>query len=520
MTPHDDRPIAARAASGAVWLVASRLGTRAIDFASLLLLARILTPADFGMVAIAMTLVQIVEAVFELPVGQILVRADTIERGLLETAFTLSLLRGGALAGVLAGLALPFSYIYGEHRLFPLICFLSAAPALRGLISPAMAHFARAIDFRRDLIIEMSGKVCAFALALALALLTHSYWAIALGTVAAPAAMVAVSYRLAPFRPRLSLAGWRTFAGFLGWTTAAQAISALNWQADRLILGRFVSRAELGGFSLASDVSTLPEQAMVKPIMRPLLSAFSLIRDQPVRLAEAYLRTAATVLAVGAPVMLGLSLLAEPAVRLLLGGKWTGAWPYLQWLALTLIPPLFTAPLAPLAMALGRTRLFLQQNAVEFAIKIPAIIVCAWQYGIYGVIGARGASAVAMALVTGSFVRRLTGIPVWRQLAASTRTIVAGAALAAVLIALRPLLDGLAGVRLALALGAVAGGGIGVYAAIMLLLWNFLGKPAGLELAVYTRAKAMVSGQGIQNLQCRGADREAESDIQHYHHKP
>ena len=67
--------VAARAAKGSLWLVAARIGTRGIDLATLMLLARLLAPADFGVVAVAMVMVQIVEAVFDLPVSQVLVRA-------------------------------------------------------------------------------------------------------------------------------------------------------------------------------------------------------------------------------------------------------------------------------------------------------------------------------------------------------------------------------------------------------------------------------------------------------------
>ena len=67
-----DSPISGRTTYAAVWLIASRLGARFVDFALLLILARMLTPADFGIVAVAMTLIQITEAVFELPVGQVL----------------------------------------------------------------------------------------------------------------------------------------------------------------------------------------------------------------------------------------------------------------------------------------------------------------------------------------------------------------------------------------------------------------------------------------------------------------
>ncbi|WP_267414880.1 oligosaccharide flippase family protein, partial [Sphingomonas sp. GC_Shp_4] len=282
-----DGQIGKRTAAAAIWLVSVRLLTKSIDFIALLVLARLLTPADFGLVAIAMTLIFIVEAVLELPINQALVRQSAITQSQLDTAFTLAVLRGLILAALLALAAYPFSFVYGDHRLVGLVLALGWAPVLRGLMSPKLAVYARQIDFRRDFIIDLSGKVVSLAFSIVLAWQTHSYWALVLGTVVTPLVMMITSYLVAPYRPRLSLRDWPIFAGFAGWSTVTQMLSALSWQADRLILGRFATRQQLGTFTLANDLSYIPELALIKPIMRPLMSAFAHVGDSPERLRHA-----------------------------------------------------------------------------------------------------------------------------------------------------------------------------------------------------------------------------------------
>jgi PST family polysaccharide transporter len=76
-------------------------------------------------------------------------------------------------------------------------------------------------------------------------------WAIAAGTITLPIAVDVLSYVVAPYGPAFTLREWRDFAGFLGWSTASQAVSVLNWRMDQLILGRLISRQELGRFSVA-----------------------------------------------------------------------------------------------------------------------------------------------------------------------------------------------------------------------------------------------------------------------------
>lgn len=484
----NDRPVTGRAASSAAWLVTARLAAKAIDLLTLLVLARVLNPTQFGIVAVAMTLIYIVEAIFELPIHQVLVRLE-ITKAHLDTAFTLGVLRGLVLMSVMAALAWPFAAIYHDPRLVLLVVMLSLAPVLRSLGSPGFAIFAQRLDYRRDFILEISSKSAAFVASVTAALVLHDYRALVIGTLTTPLTLLIVSYMLAPYRPHLSLARWPDFAQFVGWSTASQVMGAINWQCDRLILGRYVSRAELGAFSMANDLSYLPEQALIKPIMRPLISAFSLINDDLARVRFAYEKTCMTLLAIGAPMMIGLSLLARPAVELVLSDKWLTAIPMLQWLPLTLIPALVVAPMSSLAMALGRPETVMHQTGSETAIKLPLVFLGAYYMGVDGVLWARGITALLVMLVSFYYVRRLIGTPIWRQLAAAWRVTLGGAVLALALLALRPLLDGLSKPALLIAIPLVAAAGMAAYLGVIAIGWRLAGRPAGLEATVFEQVQ-------------------------------
>lgn len=484
----NDRPVAGRAASSAAWLVTARLTAKGIDLLALLVLARVLNPTQFGIVAVAMTLIYIVEAVFELPIHQVLVRLE-ITKTHLDTAFTLGVLRGLVLMVVMAALAWPFSYIYHDPRLVWLVVLLSLAPVLRSVSSPRFAIFAQQLDYRRDFILELSSKSVALVASVIAALLLRDYRALVIGTLATPATMVTVSYILAPYRPRLSLGAWPDFAQFVGWSTASQLLGAINWQCDRLILGRYVSRARLGEFSMANDLSYLPEQALIKPIIRPLISAFSLINGDPERIRHAYQKTSVTILALGMPIMIGLSLLARPAVELVLSDQWLAAVPILQWLPLTLIPPLFISPLISLAMALGRPEVAMHQTGAETAIKLPLMFAGAYYLGVEGAVLARGLTALLVMMVSLHYVRRLIGTSPLRQLMAAWRVALGGIALALVLIALRPSLAGLAKWLLIFAVPSVAALGMVAYVGTIAVSWHLAGRPAGLEAAAFERSR-------------------------------
>jgi O-antigen/teichoic acid export membrane protein len=497
---HPAHRVRSRTTAGATILIASRLVTRCIDLGMLVILGRLLSPADFGLVAIAMSVIMIVEAVMELPVGIALVTFPTRTKLHYDTAFTLQLIRGMALASILLILAWPLSQIYNDHRLIWLICALSVAPASRGLGSPRIIEYAVNFDFGPNFIIEVVGKLVALALSVALAWSTGSYWSLAIGTIAAPITMLIVSYCYAPYLPALSLKEWRDFSGYIRWTTASQAITALVWQMDQLMLGRFVSRLELGRFSMAANLSVLPTQIFVVQVINPLLVAFSSVREDASRLKTAYHKSAIIIMAIGLPIMVGLSMNAEPIIRLVIGEKWLAAVPILRWLSLAMIPSLFVSPFVPLAITLNRAGIFFRLILIELVIKLPLMLIGILYYGIAGVIAVRLATALVMAGFTMQAVRELIGLPMGNQLLGPWRPMMSAIIMALVIAPLEGSLANVPGYpQLILGLAIVVGVGAIVYASSMFLLWRLVGCPDGLEvevaslLASYSRRVRKVS---------------------------
>jgi hypothetical protein len=273
-SPHQ---IGRRTTLGTGLLVASKVFSRCIDLAALTILARLLTPTDFGLVAIAMSVLTIVEAVLELPIAFALMAVPERTKDHFDTAFTLQLARGAVLASILIVVSWPLASFYHDNRLIPLLCVLSLAPVSNGLVSPRMTEYAIKLDFRPNFVIEILGKLVALVFSVGAAWWTGSYWSLALGTIATPLTGAVLSFVFAPHFPTLTLTKWNVFSGYLRWTTLTQMLSATNWQMDQLLLGRLVARFELGAFSMASNLSSIPGQIFVGQTFKPLLVGFSSI---------------------------------------------------------------------------------------------------------------------------------------------------------------------------------------------------------------------------------------------------
>ncbi|MDQ7989579.1 MAG: oligosaccharide flippase family protein [Candidatus Dactylopiibacterium sp.] len=492
--------LTARTAQASAWVIGTRLATKGIDFCSLLILARLLGPEQFGLVAMAMTAVLVVEAVLELPLSTALVRVRTPTEAMFDTAFTLSLLRGALVALLLLAAAWGLTRFYHEPRLFALICTLALAPVMRGLVSPRMVIYALRFDFRREFVMELAGKSLAFVIAVGVAWRTGSYWALALGTVTTPLVMMIVSQFMAPQRPRWCLSEWRVFADMTGWNTLSQIFAVVCWQADRIVLGRYTSPAVLGRYGIASDLANLPMQAIGQQVMRPLAVALVQIKE-PERARQAYAKAAASLLFAVAPMLACLAAFAEPAVLALLGEPWLPAAELLHYLALIAILGLVVAPSAPLAMVHDRMRLNTLRVAGEALVKLPLMLILVPQWQVQGALVAHALGTfVGTAIALGN-VRNLIGIGVFRQLRLYARTALALLPLALAAIALEAVLParGLALWPALILKGAVC---VGLYVLTAWALWRGAGRPhegeGWLFLALEARARQLVSRRGAR----------------------
>lgn len=478
--------LAHRTAYASLLLIVTRLITRFSDLIMLLVLAHGLRPGDFGLVALATSMVLVAESIFELPMGDALLRLDALERGHLDTAFTISLVRGCGVMLCLWLLAWPFAYFYHDSRLVPIILLLSLGQGLRGLQSPELIGHAKQLRFWRNSVIDISGKTMSLVIAASVVMITHSYWAIPAGTVTVPITTVIVSYCLAPYRPRFSLEKWRYFANFFGWTSLGQIIKSVNWQSDTMFLGRIAGSMELGLFTTASNFSSIPLFAILGPVYRPLLASLASVRDDPVKLRRAYQLTSTAAITIGLPMLVGESLLARPIIQLLLGAHWLPAARMMNYLSLSLIPSLFALPFAPMVIVLNQAQYFVHRNIFEFVVKLPILIIAGLEFGLFGIIAARVVSEVAVAIYCAMLARRLIGIEIRRQIAGPLRSVVATMLMAAGVMLLKSQLQAIGiAIPAILYLGFLSAAGAAVYVVVLGLLWHYCGRPAGIEHLVH-----------------------------------
>ena len=323
----------AEIARGAAWMVLFRLFDRAIGVISTTLLARLLVPADFGLVAMAMSVIAVIELASAFSFEIALIQKPDPLREHFDTAWTLNILIAVAGAIVTAALAYPTADFYGDPRLMPVMFAIGGAWLISGFESTGIANFRREMNFSAEFRWMASKRVVSFVVTLIAALAFRSYWALVIGSVTGRITGVAMSYAMHPFRPRFALSRSRELFSFSGWLLANNIAGVVLSRLPHFYIGRVFGAQALGAYSVGSEIAQLAHTELVAPINRAMFPGYARLVDDPETFRRVCIEATAAILLVVIPVSAGVAVLAAPMVRVLLGEHWADAVPVIQILA-------------------------------------------------------------------------------------------------------------------------------------------------------------------------------------------
>jgi O-antigen/teichoic acid export membrane protein len=481
MTDPASTSLLARTARGAGWVMAWRLGMRVLGLVSTLVLVRLLVPADFGLVALATGFVQTIDGMMDLGTQEAVIREAHPGRAFYDTAFTLNLLRGLVVGGLVLAAALPAARFFAEPRLGPVLVFLACVPVLDGLANIGAVDFRRDFAFHKEFALMVLPKLGGILAAITAAVLLRSYVAMLCGIGVNRGLRMVMTYVMHPYRPRFSLQARRDLAGYSLWTWLLSLAVLLRDRCDTLLLGRLTGPAIVGFYSVGAEIAALPTTELIEPLCRASFSGFAAARRAGVAVGETWLRLMGTAALLTLPAGVGLSLIAGPLVALAFGPGWEQAVPVLRVLALGGTMMVFGQVSLHLMSAhalLGRLVGITLTGAV-LRVALLAALIPLW--GLTGAaLAAAGAILVEQALTVGMALRRFR-VGIGAFLGVVWRPAVASAGMAVVLWGLGVGWTSGGGVA-ALVYGVLAGAA--AYGGVLLVVWIAAGRPRGAEADV------------------------------------
>lgn len=482
-------------ARGAAWMLLFKAVDRVLGIVSTLLLARLLVPADFGLVAMAMSVIAVIELATAFSFEIALIQNPRPQRVHFDTAWTLNVLLGLGCGAAIAALAYPAAVFYAEPRLSAVMLVLAIAWLAAGFENVGTVEFRRAMDFRREFGFMAAKRVVNFVVTVALALLFGSYWALVIGTLLGRLAGVVLSYVMHSFRPRFTLAASRDLFGFSGWLLLNNLLGVAILRAPHFFVGRLNGSQALGLYTVGSELAYMPATELIAPVNRVLFPGFARLTDDAARFRATFIDIIAVIVMIVVPTSIGIAAVAEPMIRVLLGEKWMEAVPVLQLLAPAGAIVALTSNNVSAYLALGRTAHPPLIMGARIAALIAALIWLAPGGGIVGVAQAELIAALVSLLISFPMLLRTLKLSVtdysalaWRPLAAGATM---GIAVHHLMIVMRAVEPTFADELVRLLIG-VAGGMI-VYGFAIWLLWRLAGRPRGAESILLHRLRTLLA---------------------------
>ena len=455
----------ASAVGAARWSVVQGVGGVVLQFATLAVLARLLSPAVFGAMAIVFVVHRIASLFAQMGLSSALIQRKDLTPAARDSLYWLTLLLG-VLACVIVFLAAPFvAAAFALPELTDAIRVIALTFVISGIAAQYQALAQRELRLRRMALINLAALLATAVVAIALALLGYGLWALVAGLVAA-AVVRAVAFFLTGIRdhglPSLRFV-WdeaRELVAFGAHRFGAMLVNAVNTYVDQFLIGLLLGPQPLGYYSVANRLVRQPVDLVNPIVTRVAFPWLSRAQDDDQRLESGYLRILRLVTAVNAPVMVAAAVLAPWYVPLLLGPGWTPAIPLIQILAAySLLRSAINAG-GSLILAKGRADWTFYWNLALLPV-FPIALFLAARYGDVRTLALTlvGVQFVVLLLYHRFLIQPLIGLGALRFLAAiAMPTGVALVAGALVLAALRILAidSDLAGLVLGVALGGIA----------------------------------------------------------------
>ncbi|HKY30462.1 MAG TPA: oligosaccharide flippase family protein [Pyrinomonadaceae bacterium] len=399
--------LAKRVRAGLGWNISSALITESTRFLRSIILAWLLVPEDFGLFAMALTVVGALNAVSSLGLSRTIVASKFDSknelRTYLDTVWSVELLRSFVVALLAFASAFPMAWFYGQDQLKVIVPILGSITLIGGFQNIGLALLRKQISFARIFWYELITNVAGIALTIALAIVMRNVWALVIGLLLTSTLSTVLSYAFHSYRPRLALES-HAFRRIMnvGKLTLLIAVAsyAVN-MADNIMVGRLLGSSALGNYSLAFNIASAPISVLVLSLSGVLFPAYAEITSQrPETLEAAFTKVSNIALSIIVVMAAPMLLLAGEVVQILFGSRWTTAGTVLRILALVIPFRGFSLLVSSFFWGLNRPKLVAVATTLEALIFLAALYPLIKRFGLSG-----AAWAAVIAYGFGSIIR-------------------------------------------------------------------------------------------------------------------
>lgn len=409
--PGDHEPLSKKVARGGIWVFSLRGINRGFSLVRTIILARLLPPEDFGLLGIALLAVSSLETFSQTGFQAALIQRKENVEDYLDTAWTVSVIRGGVLFLILFLFAPLIAGFFSAPSAVWVIRAIAISFLLSGFQNIGILFFQKELEFNKQFVYELSGTAADLAVAVSFAIILRNVWALVWGMLAAGFCRLIVSYFVHGYRPgfKFNKGQFKELFNFGQWILGSSILTFLVTQGDDVFIGKFIGVTALGLYQLAYLVSNLPATEISHVVSRLTFPAFSKIQDQSKRIGEAFLQVFKITVCIAAPITGGIFVLAADFTNLFLGEKWLPIIPLVKLLVVAGFIRSLAAIAVPVFHGIGKPKIDMAGQVIRLVLLAALIYPFAVRWNLAGVSFAVLGSTLAVSLFFMCQIARITG---------------------------------------------------------------------------------------------------------------
>jgi lipopolysaccharide exporter len=486
--PKSGLDLRSQAFRGSAWMIGWRAVNRVLGTVNTLVLVRLLTPADFGIYAMAMLVVGLIEIFGESGQALALIRIGKPTREHFDTAWTTQVIFGFGLAACILASAPIAGRLFHSDAVEVLLYFLPLRALAYGFTNIGIVSFRIELDFAKEFRFGVYLRLIATVTTITCALLMRNYWALLIGVVMAKVIGTVLSYTMSSYRPRFCLSRIKEIWAFSPWMLIVYISEYAAGKVDQFVIGATSSPGIVGIYNVGADLATTPTVDTIQPVMRALFPVYSRLLDAPARLRSAVLvvlsSTATICLATGP----GIASVAREFTLVLLGQQWTAATPLVFWFGIGAIPLGINYCIYTILSVTNHARLTAISIWVRIVLLVPALLYAAHLGGYVAVAETQAGVGLIVLGLDFFMLGRVVKLAVRDVIRCLYRPIIAMACMTLALSAmdLFVVFVPIVGLFLKITIGAV------VYCTALVFVWWLVDRPDGIEAIAIGRIAGLL----------------------------
>jgi O-antigen/teichoic acid export membrane protein len=376
-----------QALSGMFWSSMQLFGTQGIGFVVSIILARLLLPAEFGLIAMLGIFIGLGTALINSGLTQSLIRTQNLDEDDFSTVFFFNLLGSIIIYGIIFLVAPLIAAFYKQELLTMIVRIYCLTFIINAFSAIQNTRLTKIMDFKTQMKVTVPSLIMGSAVGITMAYNGYGVWSLVWSGIIQSLAATMQLWYWSKWRP-LWIFNWAKFKYHFHYGIKLMLSGVLNiifTNAYTIIIGKFFAPAQVGFYNRADTLQMLPVGNISSIITKVSFPLFSTIQNDNIRLKSVYKRIMQMVLFLVAPTLILMAVLAEPLFRLLFTEKWLPAVPYFQILCFNgILYPIHSYNLQILNVK-GRSDLFLKLEVVKKIMAVVVILI-SFRFGIFGLL--------------------------------------------------------------------------------------------------------------------------------------